>query len=168
MNDEATTYYQDVIDQMTYGHQWLNQTFGECGIPKIGWQIDPFGHSREFASMLSQMAFDGLFLGRIDYQDKLLREQTQTLEMVWKSSPSLGLKGDLFTGVLPNVYWPPSGFCFDANCHDEPVHDQNQLSKAKQFIRHLRKQATTYANTSHTAITMGMFFALEQEHVPSQ
>ena len=43
---------------------------GDCGIPKIGWQIDPFGHSREMASIFAQFGFDGLFFGRLDYQDK--------------------------------------------------------------------------------------------------
>lgn len=107
--------------------------------------------------MASQMAFDGLFLGRIDYQDKLLRERTQTLEMIWKASPSLGAKADIFTGVLPNVYWPPTGFCFDVNCMDEPVHEFNQDQKAREFIRHVRKQSAMYA-TNHTVITMGMDF----------
>jgi len=102
MNDEAAAYYHDIIDQLTLGAQWLNETFGECGIPRVGWQIDPFGHSREQASIFSQMAFDGMFLGRIDYQDKQLRERTRTLEMIWKASPSLGPTADLFTGVLPN------------------------------------------------------------------
>lgn len=157
MNDEASTYYQDIIDQMTYGHNWLNQTFGSCARPKIGWQIDPFGHSREQASLLSQMGFDGLFLGRIDYQDKELRERSSTLEMVWKSSPSLGSKGDIFTGILPNVYWPPKGFCFDANCWDEPLHDQNILTRTREFIAHVKSQAANY-NTNHTIITMGMDF----------
>ena len=157
MNDEAAVYYQDVIDQLTYGLQWLNKTFGECGIPKVGWQIDPFGHSREQASIFSQMAFDGLFLGRIDYQDKALREKTQTLEMVWKASPSLGQRADIFTGVLPNVYWPPTGFCWDVNCWDEPLHERNSQSKAKEFINHVKKQASFYG-TNHTIITMGMDF----------
>lgn len=157
MNDEAAAHYQDIIDQLSYGMKWLNETFGSCALPKIGWQIDPFGHSREQASLFSQMGFDGMFLGRIDYQDKLVREKERTMEMIWKSSPSLGSKADMFTGVLPNVYWPPTGFCFDINCWDEPLHENNIRAKAMDFIAHVRKQAKTYA-TNHTIITMGMDF----------
>lgn len=46
MNDEAAAHYLSIIDQMTFGHQWLIENFGHCAIPKIGWQIDPFGHAR--------------------------------------------------------------------------------------------------------------------------
>lgn len=157
MNDEAAAHYSAIIDQMTLGHRWLNRTFGECAIPRIGWQIDPFGHSREQASIFAQMGFDGMFLGRIDYQDKLLRERTRTLEFIWKSSPSLGKKSDLFTGVLPNVYWPPKGFCFDVNCFDEPITKENANRKAIQFIEIARDQQRQYG-TNHTIITMGMDF----------
>lgn len=30
-------------------------------------------------------------------------------------------QAELFTGVLPNVYWPPRGFCFDTFCSDEEL-----------------------------------------------
>ena len=55
MNDEASTHYSAIIDQHTVGFDFLKSTFGECGIPKIGWQVDPFGHSREQASLFAQV-----------------------------------------------------------------------------------------------------------------
>jgi lysosomal alpha-mannosidase len=83
MNDEATTHYQSIIDQFTWGLRFLNDTFGECGRPRVGWQIDPFGHSREQASLFAKMGFDGL-------QDKLNRLSNKTPEMIWKASANLG------------------------------------------------------------------------------
>jgi lysosomal alpha-mannosidase len=32
---------------MSFGMKKLKDTFGQCGIPRVAWQIDPFGHSRE-------------------------------------------------------------------------------------------------------------------------
>ncbi len=57
MNDEATTHYNGIIDQHSLGAAFLLDQFGECGRPKIGWQIDPFGHSREQASLFAQVNF---------------------------------------------------------------------------------------------------------------
>lgn len=157
MNDEAVAHYSAIIDNLSTGVKWLNQTFGKCGLTKTGWQIDPFGHSREQASLFSQMGFDSLFLGRIDFQDKNLREKTRTMEMIWKASPSIGDQCDMFTGVLPNVYWPPKGFCYDVNCFDETLNQQNIMRKAREFVQIAKQQAQTYA-TNHTIITMGMDF----------
>lgn len=56
----------------------------------MGWQIDPFGHSREMASIFAQLGFDGILLGRIDYQDKQFRLKTKTPEMIWRGSANLG------------------------------------------------------------------------------
>jgi hypothetical protein len=57
MNDEAATHYNSIIDQHSLGAEFLRDQFGECGRPKIGWQIDPFGHSREQASLLAQVKY---------------------------------------------------------------------------------------------------------------
>ena len=137
MNDEATTHYQSIIDQFTWGLRRLNDTFGECGRPKIGWQIDPFGHAQEQASMFSQMAYDGLFLGRIHYKDKDRRLQQKQMEMVWRASQSLG--EDIFTGVLYNLYMGPSGSCWDVMCSDEPFIDDNESmdNNVERLVRNL-------------------------------
>lgn len=56
---------------MTYGLRFIEKTFGKEARPTVAWQIDPFGHSAEQASLFSQMSFDGLFFGRLDYADKV-------------------------------------------------------------------------------------------------
>lgn len=163
MNDEATTWYQDIIDQMTLGHKWINDTFGPFHLPKIGWQIDSFGHSREFASILSQMAFDGVMLGRVDHHDIVQRKRNQSLEMIWKSSPSLGAKGDIFTSILPNLYHPPdSGFCWETlsgGCTGRPFNDTRYIEEAiSVFVDLMKLQARKY-RSNHTVVTMGDDFA---------
>ncbi|KAG8181687.1 hypothetical protein JTE90_014820 [Oedothorax gibbosus] len=163
MNDEAAAHYNSIIDQMTLGHRLLNDTFGKCGTPKVAWQIDPFGHSREQASLFAQMYFDGLFFGRLDYQDKDLRQQKKTMEHIWKGSANLGAKGDLFTGALPNSYGPPAGFCFDILCSDPPIMDDPELKdnnveeRVSKFIEAAENQANSYA-TNHIVMTMGNDF----------
>ena len=55
MNDEGVTHYNSIIDQHSLGAEFLRDQFGECGRPKLGWQIDPFGHSKEVASLFAQV-----------------------------------------------------------------------------------------------------------------
>lgn len=50
MHDEAATHYIDMIDQTTLGHRFIKEEFGVT--PRIGWQIDPFGHSAVQAYLL--------------------------------------------------------------------------------------------------------------------
>ncbi|XP_017786052.1 PREDICTED: lysosomal alpha-mannosidase isoform X1 [Nicrophorus vespilloides] len=160
MNDEAVTHYQSIIDQFTWGLRKLEDTFGKCGRPKVGWQIDPFGHSREMASIFAQLGFDGLLLGRIDYQDKKFRFTTRTPEMVWRSSANLGESSDLFTSVMYNTYSPPPGFCFDVLCDDEPIiddkksDDYNVPKRFKEFLDYVKEQRFSYA-TNNLIVTMG-------------
>ena len=104
MNDEAAAHYQSIVDQMTWGHRRLQDTFGTCGIPKIGWQIDPFGHSREQASLFAQIGFDGLFLQRLDYDDQNKRKAEKRMELIWQGSDDLGSAADMFTHAMEMGY----------------------------------------------------------------
>ncbi|XP_075149649.1 lysosomal alpha-mannosidase II isoform X2 [Haematobia irritans] len=163
MNDEATTHYQSIIDQFAWGLRRLNDTFGECGRPRIGWQIDPFGHSREMASIFAQMGFDGLFFGRLDYQDKDERLMTKKAEMIWRASANLDEAAHLFTGALYNQYQPPPGFCFDILCADEPIidgkhsPDNNVQRRVNEFFDIALKMAKGY-RANHILVTMGEDF----------
>ncbi|XP_052868628.1 lysosomal alpha-mannosidase-like [Anopheles cruzii] len=159
MNDEAAVHYQSVVDQFTWGLRFLDDTFGECARPRIGWQIDPFGHSREQASLFAQMGYDGMFFARLDYQDKNHRMATQTPEMVWRTSSSLA-NNDLFTSVLYNHYSAPPGFCFDVLCNDDPMIDDNSSTdnnvkdRIDTFITWLEKMAESY-RSKNLILTMG-------------
>ena len=164
MNDEAAAHYISIIDQMTLGHRFLRSEFGRCSIPRVSWQIDPFGHSREQASLFAQMDFDGLFFGRLDWQEKEARETNRSMEMLWFGSDSLSEQtSSLFTGVLPNGYNPPSGFCFDDTCDDQPIIDSpdsvdyNVPQKVKLFMEHVTNQSRIYAS-NHLIMTMGSDF----------
>ncbi|KAF2897558.1 hypothetical protein ILUMI_08618 [Ignelater luminosus] len=168
MNDEATTHYQSIIDQFTWGLRRLNDTFGKCGRPKVGWQIDPFGHSREMASIFSQLGFDGLLLGRIDYQDKSLRFSTKTPEMIWQGSDNLNAS-EIFTSVMFNTYSPPPGFCFDILCSDDPIIDDkkspdyNVDKRIAQFLEYVKNMTKVYA-TNNVIVTMGEDFNYQDAH----
>lgn len=50
MHDEAAPHYIDMIDQTTLGHRFLKEEFDVT--PRIGWQIDPFGHTAVQAYLL--------------------------------------------------------------------------------------------------------------------
>uniref|UniRef100_S4RY66 Alpha-mannosidase n=1 Tax=Petromyzon marinus TaxID=7757 RepID=S4RY66_PETMA len=171
MNDEATTHYNGIIDQMTLGLRFVSDEFGGCARPRVAWHIDPFGHSREQASLFAQMGFDGFFFGRLDYQDKEQRMKDKQMELVWRASKSMGPPvADLFTGVLFNGYNPPPGFCFDQFCDDEPIQDDPSLfnynvdSRTSDFLKEVAKQAKFY-RTNHIIMTMGSDFQYENANL---
>lgn len=171
MNDEATTHYGAIVDQMTLGLRFLQDTFGSDGLPRVAWHIDPFGHSREQASLFAQMGFDGFFLGRIDYQDKFNRKKKLRMEELWRASDSLKPPAaDLFTGVLPNNYNPPKDLCWDVLCSDPPVVDDPHSPEfnAKELVNYFLKLASSqkkYYRTNHTVMTMGSDFHYENANM---
>ena len=82
MHDEATTNYEDMIDNMMIGHDFILKEFEVK--PNIGWQIDPFGHSATNARIFAEMGFDALFFARLDHEDKARRHDNREMEYIWQ------------------------------------------------------------------------------------
>lgn len=40
MNDEATPYYSDMIDQQALGLKFIREEFGDCIRPKAAWYLN--------------------------------------------------------------------------------------------------------------------------------
>lgn len=121
-----------MIDQTTLGHRLLKEQFGEYGVPKTAWQLDPFGHSATQAALLSAEAgMDALFFGRIDYQDLERRVAASEAEFIWRASPSLGSDAQVFAGLTGEYggnYGPPNGMDWDDGSSDDPVVDNENLT----------------------------------------
>jgi len=153
MNDEATVNYLSTIEQMTLGLKFLNETFGQCAHPKVGWQIDPFGHSNEQASLFAQFGFDGMYFTRISYLDKQRRTDTKSLDLIWHGDKALpGQTGSIYTNVFRDNYDAPAGYCFDVFCKDDLIVDNKQSfeynldERGQHLIDYIRK----YANNKLT------------------
>ena len=169
MHDEAAAYYVDMIDQTTLGHRFLLESLGV--IPKIGWQVDPFGHSATNAALLSaKVWFDALYFGRLDYRNFAYREATKSREFFWHASPSMP-KATLFSGVLlGNLYCAPKKFGWDVDensvepIQDDPYQDDyNYKEKMAKFYEHVEHHtAVTLGN--HVMWTMGCDFNYQDAH----
>ena len=168
MNDEAATHYNAIVDQMTLGFKFLEDTFGSCARPRVAWHIDPFGHSKEQANLFAEMGFDGFFFARLDYDDKNKRLKEKTMEMLWKPRPNQ----TLFTGALFGpLYGPPEGFCYEASyCSDPPIVDDPNLKeynadeRVAAFVEVALNQAK-YFRTNNIMLTMGMDFNYANAHI---
>ena len=62
--DEACPDYADMIRNFEQAHEFLWHEFGVK--PKIGWQLDPFGHSAANASIFAELGFDAIVFSRIN------------------------------------------------------------------------------------------------------
>ncbi|XP_039752015.1 lysosomal alpha-mannosidase-like [Pararge aegeria] len=164
--DEATADYLQLLDHYTWGHRKLNDTLGPCGKPKAAWQIDTYGHTREHASLLAQMGFDGLFIGRVDHKEREAMIEEDRLEFMWRGSDVLGKMSDIMTHTLYNLYNAPNGFCFDFLCSDEPIIDDpdtkayNADKRVNDFISQIERQAKYYEH-DNIMVTMGGDFTYQ-------
>ena len=112
MHDEACTHYEDMINNMYLGHQWLLNEFGVT--PRIGWQVDPFGHSSANPRLFAEMGFEAWFFGRLDHQDREKRISEKAMEFIWQPFTShLNNSAQIFTHAMVGNYFYPLGMWWD-------------------------------------------------------
>ncbi|XP_056696482.1 alpha-mannosidase isoform X2 [Spinacia oleracea] len=160
MHDEAATHYIDMIDQTTLGHHAIKKQFSR--IPRVGWQIDPFGHSAVQAYLLgAELGFDSVHFARIDYQDRAIRKDHKSLETIWRGSKTFGSSSQIFSNAFPVHYSPPDQFHFEVEdqrpipVQDNPLlYDYNVVERVDDFVRASLSQAEV-TQTNHIMWTMG-------------
>lgn len=52
-------------------------------MPKVGWQVDPFGHSLTQGVISKEIGFQGMFFQRMNYVEKEVRFQDGTRIFNW-------------------------------------------------------------------------------------
>ncbi|XP_051119209.1 probable alpha-mannosidase At5g13980 [Andrographis paniculata] len=164
MHDEAATHYIEMIDQTTLGHQFIKEEFNVT--PRIGWQIDPFGHSAVQAYLLgAEVGFDALYFARIDYQDRAKRLDEKKLEVIWQGSKTHSSSSQIFAGAFyAGNYEPPSDFYFEVDSQNSlPVQDDidlfdyNVQDRVNDFVSAALVQANV-TRSNHVMWTMGTDF----------
>lgn len=160
MHDEAATHYMGMIDQTSLGHQFLSKEFGV--VPKVGWQIDPFGHSATQGGLLtSSVGFDALYFGRIHYVDLLNRQTAAECEGLWSSAPDSSSVFWGLTGSYGGNYGAPEGFCFDVLCGDDPLVGLERtalVDRIKLFTKNALGKQANQTKGRNIMLTMGMDF----------
>lgn len=150
MHDEACPTYTDMLTNMMLGHDFVLKEFGVT--PRIGWQIDPFGHSATNARLFAEMGFDAWFFARLDSDDKARRVKDKEMEFVWQPAEELGLDSDtsIFTHVLWDHYSAPHGFGMYMT-GDDPLFitdasspEYNAPERAKDMMARIDERAAVY------------------------
>ncbi|XP_030634992.1 epididymis-specific alpha-mannosidase [Chanos chanos] len=111
MHDEAVTDLDDILLQLTEGHGFLYETFGVR--PQFSWQVDPFGASAATPVLFALAGFNAHLISRIDYDLKDSMQRNKRLQFVWRGSPSLREKEEIFTHTMDQYsYCTPSHLPF--------------------------------------------------------
>lgn len=164
MNDEANSHYFAIIEQITEGNMWLNDTIGV--IPKNSWAIDPFGYSSTMAYLLRRMGFENMLIQRTHYEVKKELSRHKNLEYIWRQSWDAEESTDIFVHMMPfysydipHTCGPEPAICcqFDFArmrgfmyelCpwgeHPVETNQENVKERALKLLDQYRKKSTLY------------------------
>jgi alpha-mannosidase len=76
----------------------------EFGVtPRVGWNIDPFGHTEANAALFHDLGFDAVFFARMDWDQSKQRfdPKNRGSHFIWRPfSNNFGKQKEIFAGVL--------------------------------------------------------------------
>lgn len=109
-HDEATVDFEMALRQTEAGFEYISRELGVNKV-KIGWQMDPFGHSSLTPALFEKMGLEVLVFSRIEdsfrvFYIKIQLQNSSNLEFIWRT-PGLGSKTGIFTHVLNDHYYSP-------------------------------------------------------------
>lgn len=131
MNDEACPYYEEIIDNMQTGIEWINTELGFTSF--IGWHLDPFGHSSTNARIQAKLGFDIIVFSRMNQQDREIRFKNQTLRTVWTPNNREKIVGE----SLVSNYCDP-GWMYDSS------YGKDYEKQAEDFYNYIMTTSTYY------------------------
>lgn len=159
MHDEATTYYQDMIDQMRLGLLFLKQEFDF--VPEVAWSIDPFGHSATNAYLMAKMGFKKIAFVRIDAKEKEYRKKNKSLEFYWFPYENVNTIQSLTYGKFNNLkrikifthitfdhYCPPSSMSGFVSEKDLNLNETEIIERSVNIIKDLNLWNSGYNHNS--------------------
>eukprot|EP01119_Soliformovum_irregulare_P019887 TRINITY_DN6388_c0_g1_i4.p1 TRINITY_DN6388_c0_g1~~TRINITY_DN6388_c0_g1_i4.p1 ORF type:complete len:1028 (+),score=331.23 TRINITY_DN6388_c0_g1_i4:166-3084(+) len=159
-NDEAAASLDVVIGQVSAGHEYLLKHFGVR--PRIGWQIDPFGHSSLTPTIFAQVGYQALVLNRIHHQLKGTYIRDSDLEFIWRPSPTLGDATQIFAHVLHTHYSAPIGFDWEE--HSTPINEHNLEGQSQHLVNILKERSRAY-RTNQLMVPWGDDFKFQNADI---
>jgi len=132
MNDEACPYYEEIIDNMQTGIEWINNELGFTSY--IGWHLDPFGHSSTNARIQAKLGFDIIVFSRMNEQDRAIRFKNKTLRTVWTPHNREKILAE------PNT----SNYCDPGWMRDETFGPNEVEAQADKFYNYLKTNSEYY------------------------
>ncbi|OMJ81121.1 hypothetical protein SteCoe_18483 [Stentor coeruleus] len=163
-HDEATVDFEMALRQTEAGFEYISRELGVEKV-KIGWQMDPFGHSSITPALFEKMGLEVLVFSRIEdsfrvFYIKIQLQNSSNLEFIWKTQ-GLGSKTGIFTHVLNDHYYSP-GFLtqlpWEKQCYGQlPANDTGVYNCIQEIEKYVNSSSYKY-KTSHHLMLIGADF----------
>ena len=154
-NDEATPYFEDMLDNKFNGIKFAKKELDT--IPKVGWQLDSFGHSSTEALLNSRLGYNAMVFSRIAEKDKADRVENNDLKTLWRPN---NLKQDEILAEITN-----SGYCepefLNKKGHMDDMHRVNDFNVdhySDKFYKYLVDNGSNQKN-NHLLQLLGCDFS---------